>query len=400
VLAWSSRRGLRPWSQTRALIGATLAAVVFIGFPMSWSLVASGPAFDPTPAGVVERFGDGVRELVVRVVPWMGEWFPWWPITVTVVLLAFAITESRRRLFDEWGWAFWPLVFAPLAFLLAYHFMTPTSFEFRPYRGRYAYFFLPALVLVVATLAVTIEASVSLGRLVRGGLALVLTAGLVAQLPATAEVVTRPVSPDFVQAGRVIADTVPSGATVIYMTPLELGRWRHEFMKVQLDTSAGPWIADAELLAQRPRKAPTAGRVFVIVLDGECANSVYCDKPAPRWQTQPAGWDIVSAFDHFTLYASREPLEGRRAVLDALLAFAEAFRPKYGMVETYAAAGLLAVKGRAEVARGLVRRALRELDPLTRLCYREYANAKGINPFEAPAPPTTPDESEPNPCRT
>ena len=388
TLTWLLLRGRRTWSQAGPLVALALAAVAFIGYPLSRSLASStAPQFDPSPSTVAARFPGGAREVLTHVVPWMGDWFPWWPLTAVIVVSAFVVGSSRRRLLGEWGWAFWPLLVAPLGFLLAYHFLIPPSFAARPYRDRYAYFFLPAFGMLIAALAAAVEDPRGVGRRARLALAAVLGVGLLAQLPATAKVLTVDVSPDYAQAGQVLVRELPADASVLYATPLPMPKYRLPFEKLQVPTYQMPTILDPRFLAQRPRGAPTRGPVYVLVLAGECANTSYCDAPAPVWDHQVRGWEALSTFDRFTLYAAEDPKSGRRALIDALVSFADAFGPELGMLETYAAAALLDAGGHSRAAHELISEALRSLDPVTRKTYRDYANSHGYNPFEPESEP-------------
>ncbi len=115
-------------------------------------------------------------------------------------------------------------------------------------------------------------------------------------------------------------------------------------MNLQLDKAAMPSVADSRDIARHPRRVHSQGPVYVLVLDGVCANSVFCDKPAPSWDHHVPGWAVSLTFDRFTLYEPTAGQSGRGGVVDALTSFAEAFGPTYGMNETYAAAGLLKLR--------------------------------------------------------
>ncbi len=143
ALGWFSVRGHFTWRQTAPLIGAALAAVALIGLPLFRALSSSASLFDPSPSDVASKFGGGVSELTTAVGPAMAGWFPWWPLTVAIVVAGLVVPLSRRRVVYEWGWVWWPLLAAPVVFLLAYHFASTTNFVGRPYRDRYAYFFCP-----------------------------------------------------------------------------------------------------------------------------------------------------------------------------------------------------------------------------------------------------------------
>jgi hypothetical protein len=241
--------------------------------------------------------------------------------------------------------------------------------------------------MLIAALAAAVEDPRGVGRRARLALAAVLGVGLLAQLPATAKVLTVDVSPDYAQAGQVLVRELPADASVLYATPLPMPKYRLPFEKLQVPTYQMPTILDPRFLAQRPRGAPTRGPVYVLVLAGECANTSYCDAPAPVWDHQVRGWQALSTFDRFTLYAAEDPKSGRRALIDALVSFADAFGPELGMLETYAAAALLDAGGHSRAAHELISEALCSLDPVTRKTYRDYANSHGYNPFEPESEP-------------
>src|SRR5262245_51594004 len=82
VLAWYAWRGRLRWSQSRPVIVIVGAAVLSFGLMQYFSLASSANGFlDPSPAGIVHRFGDGVHEIVTAFVPLMGRSFPWWPVS-------------------------------------------------------------------------------------------------------------------------------------------------------------------------------------------------------------------------------------------------------------------------------------------------------------------------------
>ncbi|MGI8433901.1 MAG: glycosyltransferase family 39 protein [Nocardioidaceae bacterium] len=380
TLTWASYRHRRPWSQTAPLIATAVAAVAFVGYPMYRSLAADGPGFDPSPAGIVRRFPAGVSEVWNRVLPWMGDWFPWWPVTLALIVVTFALPSARDRLLHEWGWVWWPLLAGPLVFIVAYHFMNPDSLTARPYRDRYAYFFLPAFALLIAALAAVTEEARASGRgtrAVRVGVSLLLGVAGVAQLPATAAVVTENVAPDFDQAGRVLAEMLPADAVVVYATPVSLDLWRQDFLPRQVDPSM-PLVLDADVIAKDPAQVPDAGPVYVLVLDGECANSVYCDKPTVAWDGAVEGWNQIVRVDRFSVYAPSAALTGRTGVTEAMTDFAAVFGPEYGLIETFAAASVLRASGQEGQARDLVGSALGSLDPDRAQLLRKIAKRSSL----------------------
>ena len=119
----------------------TAAAVLTVGLTQYFSLAESANRyfFDPSPAGVIHRFPDGVHEVVTWFLPLMADSFPWWPLTLLVLI---AVVALPRRAASWLSWPmFWPLLAAPVAFAVAYHFVNPFPFDAIPYRARAASFF-------------------------------------------------------------------------------------------------------------------------------------------------------------------------------------------------------------------------------------------------------------------
>ena len=381
ALAWLAFRGQRSWSATAPLIGISLGALVVVGYPMYLSLASkqTGTIFDPSPAGVAHRFNRGVHELVSALLPSLGDSFPWWPVTIAVIVAAFAIPASRRRLFEIWVW--WPLLLAPLMFALGYYFLNPHSLELRPYRDRYAYFFLPAFVFLVAALATVVRDLRKSSRRVKVGFSILLSAALLSQLPATAEVVTDKIGPDYRQAAEVIADEVPDGAIVLYDSPAAPGPYRQPFSGKPRYLGPIPFLIEVNKVVHRPEQVGGYGPVYVLVLDGVCSSSVYCDSPEKPWDHDVSGFRVAARFDHFRLYAPDAKQSGTEGVVDALLAFADAFGPRMGMMETFAAAAVLNPYGDAAQGRALIRGLYRHLDADTARHYRDIAKRQHLNIF-------------------
>ncbi len=384
ALAWLAVRRRRTWSTAGPLILVTIGALVFVGSPMYHSLASRKvPLFDPSISGVVARFDNSADQFQGVLVPSLGNWFPLWPVIVVLLAAALVLPTPRHKLLHECGWAWWPLALPPVAFLLAYYFANPHSLELRPYRDRYAYFFIPALVFVVAAVAVVLEDNVASAR-VRVPVGVLLAAALVGQLPATARVLTDNTAPDFQQAAAVIDRVVPADGSVLYLTPSTVEGWREPFIGQHryLDRPRRtPAIVDAGMVPDQPGQELGSGPVYTLVLDAECSSSALCDGPAEKWKHDVAGWRVVSRFDHFTLYEPTAGQSGRHGVIEGLLAYADAFGPELGLLESLAAAAVLKAHDRSSRGRALVHRAYADMGAEATNAYRYLARQRGLDPF-------------------
>ncbi len=176
-----------PWPQAGPLIAIPTAALLLVGYPMYRSLASEANSlWDPSPSGFIQRFDGGVREVLTGFLPLLASRFPWWPLTLLVLVAAVAIPHSRRQL-REW-WFAWPLFAAPVAFALAFYFLNPHADNGKPYNARYAIFFVPGFALMVMALASAVAARGVLSQRMRIGVGALLAAALVGQLPATSQV--------------------------------------------------------------------------------------------------------------------------------------------------------------------------------------------------------------------
>jgi 4-amino-4-deoxy-L-arabinose transferase-like glycosyltransferase len=377
VLAWFAHRGRYTWSQAWPLVAISIGALVLVGYPEFRSLESkTSRVFDPSPSGVIDRFGSGVHELVTFLLPLLGTWLPWWPVTVLMILAALALPESRRRLFRWWVW--WPVLMAPVVFALAFHFLNPFSFDVRTYRPRFAYFFLPAYILVVVALASVFARATS--QRLRVCVRVLLGAALLSQLPATANAVLNNEAADYGQAAEVLTQDLPADAIVLYDAPSPAGLWRQPFSARPRYMANTPFAGEVSNLARHPRRIPKSGPVYVLILDSECAHSVLCNLPAQRWDQDVPGW-IRSRFDRFTLYEPTEGQSGRQGAIDAMVAFAKALGPDLGYPETFAAARLLKLQGNFVEGKALIHGMYAQAGPEVAKTIRDYAQQKELNPF-------------------
>ena len=344
----------RTWS----LAGGFLVALVTVGavttVALSHEPTSTGqPLIDLNPVHALHRLPHGLHELRVFVLPLYADWFPWWPLTVLVVLVAALVPLSRRTLLHTWYWL--PLVVGPLAFLVAYHSVNTFPLVIREYRPRFAYFWLPSLTVLVAVAAHAVgQARLRHARWVGLGLVGVL---LVSQLPTTWKVLTTNHAADVGEAAAVIQDVVPDDGVVIYDGPSPIGFWRQPFFGTpRYFTGDHAKVVNAWSIAGGKEGVTKAdGPVYLLVLAGRCVYSVACDAPDVRWSGTVDGWRPVRRFDKYVLYAPAGGQSGRAGAIEALTALADAYGPAYGVTDREGAARLLAKDGRLREARQLLR---------------------------------------------
>jgi hypothetical protein len=374
VLGWLAFRGRLSWRQVSPVIGVVVTALAVVGYPMYRTLAAEtgGKVFDPSPSGILHRFPRGVDEILTGLLPLLGEWMPWWPVTVLLVLAVLILRQSRRMLLR--CWYFWPLLVAPVVFALAYHFLNPYPFDIRPYRARFAIFFVPAHALVVAALVYAATQADALSQRWRKAVVVLVAAVLLTPLPKTVEVLVENEAADFARVADVLTSTLPDDAVVVYDTPSPVGMWRQPFIAKHRYMGDVPAVGYVKQLAERPRLAPTGpGRpVFVLILDSRCAYSVVCDIPPQRWHKDVPGWEVRSRIDKFTLYEPTGTASGRPGMIKATRAFGKAMTPRLGYVDTFLAARLLQLRGRAAEGRALLERMYQTASPALAREIHEY----------------------------
>ncbi len=373
-------RGRLSWDQIWPLILASLGPLIFIGFPLSAILATTASNFfDPSPAGVIDRFPSGVHEIISSVVPLFATSFPWWPITLLTIVAALAVPASRRTLFQWWIW--WPFLAAPVAFLLAYHFLNPFSFFSLPYRARAQYFFLPAYVLLVAALSSAVARGKGILPQLRIGLSVLLGALLVGQLPATADVVLRNAAPDFSQISDVLTQEVPDDAIVLYDRPSPAGQSRQPFIGSPRYMGQTPYVGTVFDLTTDATSIPRTGPVYVLI-NGQCASPGRCEPTRSPWDEDVSGWRIAGEIERFTLYQPTQEQTGRSGVIKAMRAFGDALGPELGYVETFTASALLRDQGRTSKAKALIAQLYAEAGPGVAQRIRAVAQTEHLAPFK------------------
>lgn len=340
VLAWRGWRRSLPRGRAWALGGTLLGALVTVGVLSLLALASqSSSVFDSSPVHAWHRLPTGAREVVTYVLPLLAHWFPWWPVTVAFLVLALALPAARRELGGLWFWL--PLVLAPLVFLAAYHSFNPYPLDIRHYRARFAYFFAPGLVLLVAVVARALGRwAAEHGRRAWLGAAAVGVL-LVSQLPTAYGVVAHNDVPDFGAAGDVLRADVPAGAVVLYDSPAPGGLWRMPFFGGDRYLHGAPEVTEVSSIAKSGAHPHASGPVWLLLLDSTCASSVVCDMPRIDWSGQVPGFEVVRRFDRFTLYAPTEGQRGTAGATQALGQLAEAYGGNAAEVDVLAQARLL-----------------------------------------------------------
>ncbi len=371
ALSLAAGTGRMRWRDTRPLVLAAGGSLVLVGVPLFLLLGSQtqGSFFDPSPTGIWHRAGRGFHEIATAVVPLLGQSFPWWPLSSTVLVVALGVPALRRRLLGWWFW--WALLAAPVAFVLAYHLLNPYSFFALPYRSRAAYFFLPAYVLVTAVVA-SLVVGPRVRRSARAVVGLLLAAALLGQLPATAGVLTRDAAPDFAKAATLLRTQVPKDAVVLYDRPTPAGQSRQPFLGHPRYLGDRPRVRDVRDLADQ--SSLPRGPVYVLV-NGQCARPGRCALSRRPWVRDVPGWRLAATSERFSLYAPDHPSAG---IEQALLAVGNTLGPDLGYVETLSAAALLDREGHPTRARALVADLRSRMTPLQRRRMDQYVAANRV----------------------
>ena len=360
LLAVEGGRRVVPRARAWPLAGGLLLGLVTVGLGMLIRLAAQSetrvghrPLIDVDPSRVLARLRPGAAEIWNIVVPEYLEWFPWWPLTLLLVLTGLALPASRRRLFATWYW--WALALAPLVFLVVFHTLVPL--DLRDYTIRFAYFAVPPLTIlvgVVGHVAGRGGAARQPGRLRWVGAALV-TALVLSQLPATWRVLTEDEVMDLEGAGRLMANRVPAEAVVLFDGPGRTGHWRQRFFGKARFLDAGTTVVDLTDLARgRPELPAGAGPVWLLIMDAECVSSVACDLAPAAWDGRVEGFRPVGRPSHLTLHAPTEGQRGLSGVLRAMQALVRAYGPERSVLNALLAARILSRRDRVDAAAALL----------------------------------------------
>ena len=283
-----------------------------------------------------------MHEVFTWFFPLMADSFPWWPLTLLVLVAVVALPRARRTL-GEWP-MFWPLLAAPIAFAVAYHFFNALSFDALPYRARAASFFLLPFILVVAALATVVERT-DTDRRIRWGVGVLLAAAFVSQLPDTATVVRKDAAPDFGVISGVITSQVPDDAIVLYDRPTPVGTSRQPFLGNWRYMGDTPYVKTMAYLPSQLDEMPKDGPVYLL-FNGQCAYPGRCVPGKTNAVDVPIeGWKIVYEHERFTLYAPEHGQSGVTGVIKAMHATREALGLELGYLQTYVEATAARLRG-------------------------------------------------------
>ena len=379
VLVWAGLRRTLPRGRAWALAGMFLLTLATVGYHMFHTLQSrAGKVFDTNPGHVVARIPAGLHELKTYLFPVLfAHWFAWWPVVVVFVVLAIVLKDARRTLGGLWFWL--PLLAAPLVFVVAYHTLNPVSLEMRHYRARFAYFFIPPLIVLVAAVGDAVSRSAAGRKWGAWVGAAVVGVLLVSQLPTTVEVATENDVPDYGQAGAVLHEQVPSDGLVLYDSPTTPGRWRQPFSGRGRYLGKSPSLVAVTSLDKGIVHVKAEGPVYLLILDSECATSVVCDLPANDWSESVAGYRLVSRFDRFTLFAPEAGQRGTSGAIEALGALADAYGPHLAVPDVMAQARLLMRSGLEDQAHRRIAEFCPQLGPKVDKCLRGAAS-RGLFP--------------------
>lgn len=380
------RRDRRP--RAWALSAGLLVPLVTVGAYSSLTLnretqqtSADTALLDLSPANAVGRLPGGVREMRDHVLPLHAEWFPSWPLVLVVVVLAITLPQPRRELLRLWYWL--PLTLAPLVFLVAFHTVNAFPLEMRHYQIRFAYFWVPPLAILLATLLTSLTRHPSRARRVVG---VVLAVGVVlGQLPGTWRVVTENDAVDVAQAADVVRDQVPVDGTVIYDGPARAGWWRQPFFGRDRYLQGGPRVVSADALAQDKARIRRGSPVHLLILDSQCVSSTGCDTPSREWGGSVDGYEQTARFDRFALYSPTEGQVGPEGAIDALRALVDAYGPEWAVTDAAAAARLLEERGRPDDAEALLRRVCAAHDGVGESACTDELDELGVSHLLEPA---------------
>jgi len=383
VLAVAGWRRRLPRGRAWPLAGALAVGLATVGVGMLVSLLAQretrGGArslVDLDPARALARVPAGATEIWQHVVPQYQGWFPWWPLTLAVVVLGLALPGARRRLLSAWYW--WPLVLAPLAFLVVFHTMVPL--DLRDYRIRFAYFAIPPLTMLVGVVAAQAVGGAAAGwRRALG--AAVVAALIVSQVPTAWTVLTEDDAIDLAGAGRMISDRVPDDAVVVFDGPGQTGRWRQTFFGEERFVTSGTPVLKVSELARLPVTTPADAPVWLLLVDAECVSSVSCDlEPAP-WDGRVEGYRPVGRLPHLTLYAPTEGQRGPQGLATAMDSLAAAYGPGRNLPNAVAGARILLARNRAGEAAALLADVCRAHEEDRRSQCRRELRHRGLGPL-------------------
>ena len=380
VLSFLALRRRMQWSRVLPVIAMIALALGGVGYPAYRALASktSARVFDPSIGGIIERFGSGVHEIVTHLASLLATWMPWWPVTVLVAVASVAFFAPRRQQAD-W-WFVLPLLAAPVAFALAYHFLNKYPFDGRPYAPRFALFFVPPFIFAVAALGRAVTTAGIPEKKVRMAVAALLAVALIGQLPKTARVLTTNEAADFAQAAQVLTDDVPKDAIVFYDTPSPIGHWRQPFSANPRYIGNKPFVAQILSVNHHLGKIPKSGPPYFLMLSGRCSYLTSCQLPPSGWSGKVPGW-TSRRVDKFTLYTKKSGPQGRDGVIAMLQDFESSLGAGKGYRYTYIAAALLERQGRTDEGKALISAMLASTSTTKAERIQKIAEKRGLDPF-------------------
>ena len=349
VLGWSRRH---PWPRVLPAVAVVCVALVAVGYPVYRQLSASTSGFaQANPLTALLRAGPQLRGLVTTLPQVLAEAFPWWPLTLGVVVLAVVMPSARAWLVRSWLGLV--LLVPPLAWAVYYHVAIRAPGRGRVglvYQPRYAYFFIPFLAFALAAVA-RVALDRASQRWASAGLTALLVAVFVAQVPATATVVSEPEAADWAAAAAMIS-ALPDDAVVLYDNVVPAGSFRQGFHARPRYLSTPQRVMAARYVARTGPRPPTGRPLYVLLLAPNDRQQP-CNDTVGAVAATPDGWRLRVRERRFSMY---EPTTAAASadVAEAFVAFGSAAPPECGYSMIGAAAALLDRQGDGARARRLL----------------------------------------------
>ncbi len=333
------RSGCHRWSRVLPAVAVVSLALVAVGYPMYRELSASAGSFAQTnPLAALLNAGPQWRGLVTTLPQVLADAFPWWPLTLGIVVVAVAMPRGRSWLVRSWLGLV--LVVPPLAWAVYYHLAIGRPRLGRQalvYQPRFAYFFIPFLAFaLVAVARVALDRTTA--RWVTAGLTALLTAAFIGQLPATARVLSEREAADWAAAAAMVT-ALPEDAVVLYDNVVPIGRFRQAFHARPRYFSGPQRVWGARSVLRRPRLPHPDAPLYVLLLEPDPGQRRCSDTTAPV-AVPPDGWRVRARQHRFWMY---EPVSaaGSVDVAQAFVDFGSATPPRCGYAMIGAAAAVL-----------------------------------------------------------
>jgi hypothetical protein len=325
LLAWSNKnRELR-----RRAIGVCLTAAfgLVVGGAMLARMVRELGDRVGHEASIVDRVGRLYSDLPQAI----GDSFPAWPIVVAMLALTISRQPVRKHLLGLW-W-FWPLLIAPLGFMIGFFAITPIEQNFVP---RYAFLWGPPVALLAGLLITHVQGE----RLWRRWATAVVTGTLlVAGLAGTLDLLSRAYEGDWRRVSNALLDVGPEYG-IIYDSVVELGDYRTPFAGAPRYTGDDLRVPLTLHIIRNPGLVVPAGNT-AIVLNSEI-------------EVKLEGWVGISLDHVFTVYIPERRRPGLRGLAEAAEEFSLVLGDRKGAALRLTAAALWLEVGDSETARNLL----------------------------------------------